>query len=268
MCSTSASWRWRCDPESELADWQLQLIEAVGRHAGTAIAAARRDEERHRLALLDERSVIARELHDSLAQSLSYLNIQVTRLQKMLAQDVPADPVQEVVGELKEGLHEAYRQLRELLTTFRLRIDGRGLNVAIEDAVQEFSRRGGLRIELANRLPAGDLASSQEIHVLQVIREALSNIERHAHARDVAIALERRENGRVFVTIEDDGTGIDRIAPRSDHYGIAIMRDRAQSLNGELTVAPRTDGGTRVELEFPSMANGHETATNRPGGPG
>jgi two-component system nitrate/nitrite sensor histidine kinase NarX len=254
--------------EAELADWQLQLIEAVGRHVGTAIAAARRDEERHRIALLDERSVIARELHDSLAQSLSFLNIQVARLQKMLPRETPSDPVQVVVGELKEGLHEAYRQLRELLTTFRLRIDGRGLNVAIEDAVQEFSRRGGLTIALANRLPAGDLASSQEIHVLQVIREALSNIERHAHARDVAIELERRRNGRVFVAIEDDGTGIEPIAPRHDHYGITIMRDRAQSLNGELTVVPRAGGGTRVELEFPSVANVHQTSTNRLGGRG
>lgn len=236
---------------TQLADWQLQLAEAVGRHIGAALAAKQRNEERHRLALLDERSVIARELHDSLAQALSFLNIQVARLQKMLSPAAP-DPAHEVVRELKEGLDDAYRQLRELLTTFRLRIDGRGLAAALDDTVQEFSRRGGLQIELVNRLPGIDLASSQEIHVLQVVREALSNIEHHAQARHVWIALERLAGARIRVRVDDDGVGIERSPPRSHRYGLVIMRDRAQSLDGELSVAPRDGGGTRVQLEFPA----------------
>lgn len=247
--------------ESGLPDWQLQLVEAVGRHIGTALAAARRNEERHRLALLDERSVIARELHDSLAQSLSFLNIQVVRLQKMLPQDAPLDPVREVVGDLKEGLNEAYRQLRELLTTFRLRIDGRGLNVAIDQTVQEFTRRAGLTIELANRLLDFHLASNQEIHVLQVIREALSNIEHHARAHHVSISLARLDGDRILVRIDDDGIGIDQGRSHSQRYGIVIMNDRAHSLNGELTVTPRTGGGTRVELAFPARPVAHLTTS-------
>lgn len=137
---------------AELAPWQVELLETIGHHIGTALAASRRNEESHRLALLDERSVIARELHDSLAQALSYLKIQVARLQKMLGPQQP-EPVNEVVGELRDGLSEAYRQLRELLTTFRLRIDGRGLNAAIDDTVQEFRRRSGLAISLDNQPP-------------------------------------------------------------------------------------------------------------------
>ncbi len=237
-------------PGRELAPWQLQLLEAVGRHIGAALAMAQRNEERHRLALFEERSVIARELHDSLAQSLTYLKIQVTRLQALLAKHAPAAQTGDVVGELKSGLNNAYRQLRELLTTFRLRIDGRGLNAALEETVHEFARHGSFAIDLDNRLLGVELASNEEIHVLQVIREALANVLHHAHAGRAEVSLERLENNRVRVRVDDDGVGIAEAQSPLHHFGLNIMRDRAHSLNGELTVRRRESGGTRVELEF------------------
>lgn len=237
-------------PGKELAPWQLQLVEAVGRHIGAALAMAQRSEERHRLGLLEERSAIARELHDSLAQSLSYLKIQVTRLQSMLGKQAPAEHIDGVVGELKSGLNNAYRQLRELLTTFRLRMDGRGLSAALDDTVREFSRRAGVHITLNNRLLGVELGSNEEIHVLQVIREALSNVEHHARAKTVQVALERLANGNVRVRVDDDGVGLREAAAPTHHYGMVIMRDRAHSLDGELSARRRDGGGTRVELEF------------------
>lgn len=242
----------------ELAPWQLQLLEAVGRHIGAALATAHRNEERHRLALFEERSVIARELHDSLAQSLSYLKIQVTRLQSMLAKSAPPEQTGDVVVELKNGLNNAYRQLRELLTTFRLRIDGHGLNAALENTVQEFTRRAGVTISVGNRLLGVELASNEEIHVLQVIREALSNIEHHAQAKYVDIALERTGGNRIRVRVDDDGVGIRQAESPMHHYGLVIMRDRARSLNGDIAVTRGKDGGTRVELEFPAASPFHE----------
>jgi two-component system nitrate/nitrite sensor histidine kinase NarX len=252
-------------PGQALAPWQLELLETVGRHVGAALASTQRNEERHRLALLDERSVIARELHDSLAQSLSYLKIQVTRLQALLRKSPTPEPVTEIVGELRDGLNEAYRQLRELLTTFRLRIDGRGLNAAIDDTVQEFRRRTGLEISLDNRLAGVELAANREIHVLQIIREALTNIERHAKAGQVAIALARNGAERLRVTVDDDGVGFDEADRPLHRYGIVIMHDRAQSLAGEISVRPREGGGTRVELDFPADAHLSDSPTSSQG---
>jgi two-component system nitrate/nitrite sensor histidine kinase NarX len=85
--------------------------------------------------------------------------------------------------------------------------------------------------------------------VLQVVREALTNVEHHAHARraDVRLAIEQ---GRIRVTVEDDGVGIKDAEPPTHHYGLAIMRDRAATLGGTLQVARRAEGGTRVVLEF------------------
>lgn len=237
-------------PGRDLAPWQLQLIEAVGQHIGAALAMAQRNEELHRLALFEERSVIARELHDSLAQSLTYLKIQVTRLQSLLAKSAPAEQTRDVVEELKIGLNHAYRQLRELLTTFRLRIDGRGLNAALEETVREFMRHGNFSISLKNHLLSVELASNEEIHVLQVIREALSNVEHHARAAQAEVSLERLENNRVRIRVDDDGVGIADAQSPVHHYGLKIMSDRAHSLNGDLSVRRREIGGTRVELEF------------------
>ena len=233
----------------QLEDWKLKLLESIGHHIGAAFATAKRSDERRGIALLEERSVIARELHDSLAQSLTYLKIQVTRLKKQLDASGAREQTADVVEELKLGINNAYRQLRELLTTFRLRIDGRGLSEALQETIREFSQRAGIDVRLHDRLLGHELDSSEQIHVLQVVREALTNVEHHAHARraDVRLAIEQ---GRIRVAVEDDGIGIKDAEPPTHHYGLAIMRDRAATLGGALKVARRAEGGTRVELEF------------------
>jgi len=182
----------------QIEEWKMKLLESIGHHIGAAFATAKRGDERRGIALLEERSVIARELHDSLAQSLSYLKIQVARLKLQLGASGTREQAAEVVEELKLGINNAYRQLRELLTTFRLRIDGRGLSEALQETIREFSLRAGIEIGLHDRLLGHELDSSEQIHVLQVVREALTNVEHHAHARraDVRLAIEQ---GRIRV---------------------------------------------------------------------
>ena len=236
-------------PGMQIEDWKMKLLESIGHQIGAAFATAKRSDERRGIALLEERSVIARELHDSLAQSLTYLKIQVTRLKQQLGATGAREQTADVVEELKLGINNAYRQLRELLTTFRLRIDGRGLAEALQETIREFSQRAGIEVRLHDRLLGHELDSSEQIHVLQVVREALTNVEHHAHARraDVRLAIDQ---GRIRVAVEDDGAGIKDAEPPMHHYGLAIMRDRAATLGGTLQVTRRAEGGTRVELEF------------------
>jgi len=236
-------------PGVEVENWKIQLLESIGHHIGAALAATKRADERRRIALMEERSIIARELHDSLAQSLSYLKIQVARLTALLGEKAGSEATGEVLQELKLGIGNAYRQLRELLTTFRLRIDGRGLSDALQETTREFSDRAGIRVELQDRLLGHELDSSEQIHVLQVVREALTNVEHHAHANRAEVRL-AGEQGRVRVTVDDDGVGIRDAEPPAHHHGLAIMRDRAATLGGALRVSRRPEGGTHVELEF------------------
>ncbi len=233
-----------------LEPWQEQLLETVASHIAIALNIARRHSQDRMLALLEERGVIARELHDSLAQSLSYLKIQVTRLESIITQPDNSQKVLQITGELREGLNSAYRQLRELLTTFRLRMDEAGLNSALEKTVNEFSERSQTDIQLDNRLGNCKLTPNAEIHVIQVVREALSNVLRHAQAKHAVVSAEYNLDGDVIVAIDDDGIGLPQETERQHHYGLSIMKERAHGVSGALCLLPSEMGGTRVELTF------------------
>jgi two-component system nitrate/nitrite sensor histidine kinase NarX len=233
----------------QLEPWQIQLLEALSRHIGVAIGAERRIEQNRRVALLEERAVIARELHDSLAQSLAYMKIQVSRLQLALKSPEKRDEADQVLLELREGMSGAYRQLRELLTTFRLKMEGQDLPTALRQTVDEFMERGEVDIALELGLDGCPLSPNEEIHVLHIVREALSNVLNHAHARHVRISLACLDTGQVRLSIADDGVGIAKAA-EVHHYGMTIMEERARSLAGELAITAAPAGGTLVTLTF------------------
>lgn len=226
---------------------KARIIETVGHHVSNALSNMRRAEEKHRLAVLEERSAIARELHDSIAQSLSYLKIQVTRLEKNLS---PETDAYAIAQELKNGLSSAYRELRELITTFRLRIDERGFNAALEETIAEFSEKLGFQVRLANALAGITLSGNEEMHVIRVIREALSNIERHAGASSAGVDIELSAEHDVSVRIADNGHGFDPASTPANHYGTSIMHDRSAILGGTLRIDSQPGVGSTVTLVF------------------
>ena len=234
-----------------LENWQIQLIEAVGRHIGVSLGSHHRLEQTRRLALLEERGAIARELHDSLAQSLSYLKIQVSRLQALPHGEAHRADREAVILELREGLGSAYRELRELITTFRLKMDGRGLAAALAETVADIADRGGLPVDFNNRLPERLLTVNQEIHVLQIAREALANVVQHAQASHAWVNLGEAAPHHILLTITDNGVGFDEDHAKLHHYGLTIMQERARTLGGTVAVQSSPQGGTRVSLYFP-----------------
>jgi two-component system nitrate/nitrite sensor histidine kinase NarX len=233
----------------QLEPWQVQLLEALSRHIGVAIGAERRIQQSRRVALLEERAVIARELHDSLAQSLAYMRIQVSRLQTTLKRPETRAQADQILSELRTGMSSAYRQLRELLTTFRLKMEGQDLAGALSQTVDEFAGRGGLPVDLDIDLAGCALTPNEEIHVLHVVREALSNVVNHAGASRAQVAIACVEDGLLEVRIEDDGRGIVKSAD-AHHYGMTIMQERARTLAGDIRYESPPHGGTRVTLSF------------------
>ncbi len=229
--------------------WQLQLLEALSHHIGVTIASEQRSEQHRRVSLLEERAVIARELHDSLAQSLAYMKIQVSRLRNALKHPDEGAEITAALEELRDGLSSSYQQLRELLSTFRLRMEDDDLGMALAQTTTEFTERGNLPIELAVNLGNLNLGPNEEIHLLQIVREALSNILKHAHASHAWVTVQSQDDGSVRLGIDDDGVGIQKTAAMH-HYGMAIMHERARALHGILQYLPRTGGGTCVQLDF------------------
>ncbi|NDU92668.1 MAG: hypothetical protein G3I10_08700, partial [Ferrovum sp.] len=218
-------------PGTTLEPWQSHVLETLGRHVATALANTRRAEERHRLAVYEERSVIARELHDSIAQSLSYLKIQIALLQSRL-RDTSHPELLPTVEELKVGLGMAYSELRELLTTFRLSPGQTPFTEDLDRMIHELSRRCGFAIQLDQRMGNMELSANEEIHLTSIIREALINVARHAQASWTRVSLNADSLRRVSVSIEDNGVGMAPQPPNRYHYGLTIMRDRAAILKG------------------------------------
>jgi two-component system, NarL family, nitrate/nitrite sensor histidine kinase NarX len=281
----------------QLEPWQRPLLQSLAGHVATVLDLRSRIRESRRLMLHEERSILARELHDSLAQSLSYLKIQTTRLEAALKRaeasrarvgnaadgvageshtDVakairdgrrkpPATP-EEIVTEIRTGISSAYRQLRELLTTFRLKMDGLGLGSALIATVEEFQARSHLTIELNDRMPADLLSPNEEVHVLQIVRESLSNVIRHAQATHCRIDLAFAA-GEATVVIADDGigraAGHDGKAADHAHYGTTIMRERAESLGGGIDTESQPGVGTTVRLRFRPRLLAIEADTDR-----
>jgi two-component system, NarL family, nitrate/nitrite sensor histidine kinase NarX len=231
--------------------WQLQLVEAIAGYLTMAISSQKRAIQGRRLALLEERSAIARELHDSLAQSISYLKIQLLRVRASRRTPERRKEGEAALQDLHEGLNECNRQLRELMTNFRLGIDAESLEVALEEVVADANQsRKRPFVSLENRLAEMELGVNEEVHVLHIVREALCNVRHHAQAERASILLDHWEDGEVRVVIDDNGVGISDTASKRQHFGLAIMRERAEKLGGRLEVGPRPEGGTRVELRF------------------
>jgi two-component system, NarL family, nitrate/nitrite sensor histidine kinase NarX len=231
-------------------EFELKLFDASAQMMAISMGFQAKEQESRRVALLEERAVIARELHDSLAQSLSYMKFQLAILQSRFGNHLLELGADDIVNDLREGLDNAYRELRELLTTFRVRMDVRGLDYVLEEAIEEFSQRSSLTITLDNRLQECKLSVNEEFHLLHVVREALSNIVRHSGAKKVNIALIYQATGDVIVTIDDDGIGLTFNENKPHHYGLAIMTERAYCLGGKIDILSRRKGGTRVRLLF------------------
>ena len=239
---------------AELDAQNDELIVALTNLISTALSLRKQRQQEHQLILFEERSTIARELHDSLAQSLSYLKIQVSVLERHL-KNVGSEPVQapvyQNIEQIKIGLGSAYQQLRDLLVTFRLTIDNDNFDEALRDAASEFASKGDFNMTVHNRIMTLNLSATEQIDLIQIAREALSNISRHAKAKNVEIQLAYEDGDKYIVmSIIDDGVGMSGSVDQTQHHGLIIMKERAHNIGGELIVTDNQPQGTIVTVRF------------------
>ena len=228
-----------------------QLFENFAMMLTRSITIHNASEQRQQLALLEERAVIARELHDSIGQLLSFLKIQVSLLRKSLDHSCRNPEVEGQLTEINEGVSTAYVQLRELLSTFRLTIKEPNLSQAIEVMLDQLRHQTNIDIQLNYKLSAHLLEAKQHIHILQLIREATINAIKHANPAHIVVNCQLTGNGMITISICDDGIGVTHIAERDQHFGIGIMHERANKLNGTVSFNSNHLGGTTVTLSFP-----------------
>ncbi len=242
----------RNEKNCALLPWQQRLVESVVENLSFALALQYREGLSRRLMLFEERSIIARELHDSLAQSLSYMKMQVARISKLFDRNAPEEKVREGLTDLHQGLDAAYKHLRELLTTFRLKLDVPTLYLALKTTIDEFDKmKEDIDIVLNYELGHCPLSPNEDIHVLQIIREAITNAVKHSKADRIELMCEHGDDNKVTFKVVDNGIGISDNPYKDHHYGLSTMKERANWVSGSLQIGPSSEkGGTTVALTF------------------
>lgn len=232
-----------------LAAEEVELMDTLASHLATAVEGMRAVALDREAAIAGERSLLARELHDSIAQSLAFLKIQVQLLRSAILKN-NTDKTDFALNELDSGLKESIADVRELLLHFRTRTQADDIDRAVQETLQKFHHQTGLQV---SRTVSGDglpLPQDVQIHVLHVLQEALSNVRKHANAQAVVIEIHKGDPWRFVV--RDDGVGFDERNNRSElQVGLKIMRERAEQIGAKVDVVSEVDQGTTVTLRVP-----------------
>lgn len=227
---------------AELEGWAHEMERRVQERTEQVV------EQRQRLAVLEERQRVARELHDSISQALFTVTITLESAQQFLLKDAARMPVllERAHGVAKEALGD----VRTLISELRpVPLEQHGLPDALREQFAAITTRTGIPVgihtDMVDKLP-----SEREEALYRIALEAVNNAVKHAHATRISVYLVRRDD-RVELKVTDDGTGFDTRTEHPGHYGLGTMRERAQALGGTTKIESSPGTGTTVEAEIP-----------------
>lgn len=235
---------------------ERHLLETLGRHLGIALQNRRLGAQARQLAMEQERTLMAQGLHDSIAQGLNFLNLELQVLEQAVERE-DMNEVRDILPLLRTGVSESYQDVRELLNNFRTRLgEGGDLLGAVEETVARFRRQTGIEVALE----VGDLAGGaaltreQQLQVLFILQEALSNVRKHSEASKVDVRLSNGQDFRLLVA--DNGIGYDPVAVDvlEGHVGRKIMQERASRMRAQLNIDTTPGQGVAVSLVLPASS--------------
>ena len=235
--------------EVRLSADETELLDALASHLASALEGLRAAALEREAAVGEERALLARELHDSIAQSLAFLKIQTQLLRSAVNRQQP-DKVQSTLDELDAGLKESINDVRELLVHFRTRTNTEDIESALQETLQKFQHQTGLPARLLVEGEGLPLPADVQVQVLHVLQEALSNVRKHAHASHVTLDVHKGLPWRF--TVRDDGNGFDATRQHGEtHVGTKIMRERAERIGATVQIESQPGQGTHVTLTLP-----------------
>jgi two-component system NarL family sensor kinase len=228
---------------------ELRLLGVIGMQVGIAVERARLAEESANVARADERTRLAREIHDTLAQGLAALALQIETALRNVGRDPDRvrERLEKALATARANLDEARRSVTELRDGATA---GKPLTQALAGLAREFTAESGIRVTFAAE---GECAMSAavESELFRIAQQALANVRQHAGATHVGVTLLCART-HATMTIEDDGAGFDRRRAPRDRHGIVGMRERARVVRGTLRIASGRGRGTRLSVRVPA----------------
>ena len=240
---------------------ERSLFEALCSHLAGAMENLRLNALEKEAAVSQERHLLARELHDSIAQSLAFLKIQV-QLMRDAVQSGDATNIKNVLEEIDIGVRESYGDVRELLLHFRTRTNTEDIEPALASTLQKFEHQSSVKASLNMQGQGMPLPPDIQIQVLHIVQEALSNIRKHARASQVWLDVQQQPEWRFEV--RDDGIGFisDNDPLDETHIGLRIMAERAQRIGADLDIISTPGHGSSIILTLPPHAHPMSTVTH------
>lgn len=229
---------------------EVVLLDTMGQLLGVALENIRLATRDRALAIAEERNLVAQGLHDSIAQGLNFLNIQVQMLEASLA-DGKLEEAAEIAPALRAGVQESYEDVRELLQNFRTRLAEDSLAQSLRNTVEKFRRQTAVNIEFRAEGEGAPLPREHQLQILFIVQEALSNIRKHADASRIEVVLHDHQD--IDLTVRDNGIGFDDETLREKgetHVGLNIMRERAQRIGAQFTISSKPGKGTVVGMHL------------------
>lgn len=207
---------------------------------------------RPHVALERERKRLANALHDGVAQDIAYLAMRTPLLRQAIEASDPTKALQ-YLDDLENALSSAQTGVRALIEEGRPEGGGADLQARLSTLCQRWTQRAGLSVSLLWEIEEPSLDQACVNEIMLIVGEALSNVHRHAQAKQARVQVLQRD-AALELTVRDNGKGLpsaraDGSAPR--HFGMLIMQERATALGGHLEIAPEADGGTQVRLVLP-----------------
>lgn len=243
----------------EFSEPDAALVEMFARHAGIAIENARLHDQVRRLAVVDERDRISRDLHDSAIQAIYAQTLALDDVPELIEEE--PDEAARRVDEAIDALHAVIRDIRNFIFGLRpVLLETGSIVEGLEHLATELRRSGGVAVSVTASLPPGQVeALPMEVvaELLAVTREALSNTARHASATHASVEL-AATNTELRLVLTDDGRGFDAGgAAERGHHGLANMRARVEALGGRFEVVSGTGAGTHIIIALPRAAEPH-----------
>jgi nitrate/nitrite-specific signal transduction histidine kinase len=234
----------------EFSDGEVELLAGLATQAAVAIERTRLSEEVRSLAAVEERERLAREMHDGLAQSLGLLHL---KLQSALSRGADSPALAQDLREMVQVTAGAYEDVRQSIFGLRTFVSrGLGIVATLTEYLHEFSAHTGIAVELeVPGGPVGLVPPATEVQAVRIIQEALTNVRKHAATSRARVRIQR-EGAWLRVAVEDEGVGWDGAAAQNGlHFGLQMMRERAEGLGGRLEVHAAPGRGTRVVATLP-----------------
>ncbi len=232
-----------------LRERQVSLVETVTVQAAVLVENVRKQLDREYRVVIQERVRLAREIHDSLAQTLAYLKLTAAQMQSQLANG-DLTRLEQSINQSYKALSDAYLETRQAIDNLRL-APLKSMGTWVDQLVQDFQTTSGLKAasSVPDKLP--DISSEIQAQLLRIVQEALSNARKHAQASQVWVNL-RTWNGDLILEISDDGIGFSaEDVPEFSRHGLRGMRERAELIGADFQITSQPNKGTTIRLQLP-----------------